>query len=581
MAGRELTGVPAAPGVAVGRVRSLAHSAAAGAPRREPAAWPAELARARKALAGASRELAEAAERLRARGHEEEAEIVEASAMMAADPGLDAGVEAALRGRGLTAAEAIALAAEAQADAIAALDDVHLAARADDVRSVGRRAARLAEEPGESADAAAVSGEAILVARDLGPADVAELDEAIAGIALAAGGPTAHAAIVARSLGLPMVVGAGEELLALERGTELVLDGDRGVVLVAPDAPRAAQARARMAGRAAARRRAADAAELAAVTRDGRTVRVLVNAAGAAEARAGLAAGAEGIGLLRTELAFLHAPAWPTEAEHRAALVPVLDAVAGRSATVRVVDFGADKTPPFLGATAERGIALLLRHPAALEAQLRAILTAGRETELRILLPLVESVEQVRAVRDALAAAGAPAGVRLGAMIETPAAAHAAQPIAGACDFVSIGTNDLSHAALGSDRFTEGRAAAYDPLVLALIARTVQAAHREHRPVEVCGEAASDPIALPLLVGLGVDELSVGAARVGPVREWIRKLDAAQAKGLAHRAAMLADAGSVAALVRDVLGERLREPGDAGGQPLEGSGRLRAVGLEA
>jgi phosphoenolpyruvate-protein kinase (PTS system EI component) len=582
---RELGGVAASPGVALGPAQPLGAGALGPAAPRRADPWPVELARARDALVAAAAELVRAAGGLRERGHGEEAEIVEASALMAGDPALEGAVEVALRERGLTAGEAILAAAAAQADAIGAIDDAYLAARADDVRSVGRRAAQLAEREATDADAdgadgAGVAAGAILLARDLGPADVAELDEDVGGIALAAGGPTAHAAIVARSLGLPMVVGVGEDLLAVAPGTELALDGDRGLVVVAPERRRAAEARARMQERLAARRRAAESAGLPAVTRDGRAVRVLVNAAGAAEARAGFAAGAEGIGLLRTELAFMDAHEWPGEDEHRRALAPVLDAVTGRLATVRVLDFGADKTPPFLDGTAERGIALLLRHPDALAAQLRAILAAGCDAELRVLLPLVESVEQVHAVRHALQDLGAPAGVRLGAMIETPAAARAARRIAAACDFISIGTNDLSHAALGTDRFGEGRAVAYHPLVLALIALTVRAAHEAGRSVEVCGEAASDPVAMPLLVGMGVDELSVGAARVAPVREWVRRLDAGEAGQLARDAATLAGAGAVAKLVRGTLAERLGEPGDAGGEALERAGRVGAVGLQ-
>jgi phosphoenolpyruvate-protein kinase (PTS system EI component) len=246
-----------------------------------------------------------------------------------------------------------------------------------------------------------------------------------------------------------------------------------------------------------------------------------------------------------------------------------------------VLDFGADKTPPFLDGTSERGIALLLAHPVALDAQLRAILDAGRGTDLRVLLPLVESAEQVAAVRAAMAAAGAGPRVALGAMIESPASAHAARGIAAACDFVSIGTNDLSHATLGSDRFAAGRAEAHHPAVLALIAHAVREAHAEGRVVEVCGEAASDPVAVPLLIGLGVDELSAGAARVGTVREWVRHIEAADARRVAADALGLADAAAVAALVAEQLGARLCELGDAGGEAGERAGRVGAVGLES
>jgi len=307
---------------------------------------------------------------------------------------------------------------------------------------------------------------------------------------------------------------------------------------------------------------------------------VLVNAATRAELDAGLAAGAEGIGLLRTELAFLDAARWPGEAEHRAELARVLQGLGERTATVRVLDFGADKTPPFLAGTPLRGLELLLAHPDALEAQLRAALDAGRGCDLRILLPMAESAEQVRlaqaAVARAVAATPGAAAPALGAMIETPAAVAAVAEIAAAADFLSIGTNDLAHTVLGSDRFHGGPAPAHHPRVLAAIAATARAAAIARVVVEVCGEAASEPASVPLLVGLGAGELSVGAARVGTVRGWVRGLDRGEARraaAAAIRAACEADAAA--------LGEGLLQARDAAGERVERDGRILAIGPEA
>ena len=191
---------------------------------------------------------------------------------------------------------------------------------------------------------------------------MAELDSRVTGVALARGGPSAHAAVVARGLGLPMAVGLGDELLAVRDGEPLALDGAAGTLAVRPVAARAGAARRSQAARERERAETEAAAKLPAVTTDGRAVRVLVNAATPAEVQAGLRAGAEGVGLLRTELAFLTAPDWPDEAAHRRALAPVLAPLAGRTATVRVLDFGADKTPPFLTGIALRGLALMLEH---------------------------------------------------------------------------------------------------------------------------------------------------------------------------------------------------------------------------
>jgi phosphoenolpyruvate-protein kinase (PTS system EI component) len=194
--------------------------------------------------------------------------------------------------------------------------------------------------------------------------------------------------------------------------------------------------------------------------------------------------------------------------------------------TVRLLDFGGDKTPPFLRGATARGIELLLQAPDALKAQLAAIVDAGADVKLRILIPMVTSSEQVTAVRRALASvlAGSPAP-ELGAMIETPEAARGASEIAKVSDFLSIGTNDLTQLVLGLDREHSNSAPVTDVRVMRLIDATVRAAHAAGIVVDVCGESASDAVAMPMLVGLGVDELSVAAARVGEVRQWIRGLD--------------------------------------------------------
>jgi phosphoenolpyruvate-protein kinase (PTS system EI component) len=306
---------------------------------------------------------------------------------------------------------------------------------------------------------------------------------------------------------------------------------------------------------------------------------VLVNAGCAAEARAGFVAGAEGGGLRRTELAVQEARGWPTEAEHRRALTPIVAAAAGRPVTVRVLDFGGDKLPPFLRGARERGTRLLLRHPEALAAQLRAIVSL--EGAIRVMFPLisgpVELLAARAAVEEAVAAVPGATWPAFGAMVETPAAAGRAGALAQRCEFLSIGTNDLTAATLGVDRFAAGGVATHHPRVLALVDRTVRAAKMSGIPLEVCGEAASEPTLLPLLVGLGVSELSVGAARVGQVRAWVRALSADAATRAARRALEAQTAGEVAALSVGLLDEA----GDAAGEGVEGVGGIVAVGGEA
>jgi phosphoenolpyruvate-protein kinase (PTS system EI component) len=550
MAERVLRGAAASPGLATGRARVL--SPLSEAPARGPVAAAdaaGEAERARAALAGAAGQLAQVAGELRAAGREDEAQIVETGCLMAADPLLEAALSTAVLERRASAETGLLEATEEHARAIAVLPDPTLAARADDVRSLGRRAARILA--GRAEDVRLDTGPLILVAEDLGPADVAELSGQVRGIALAAGAVTAHAAIVARSLGIPMAVGLGRELLAAREGTPLVVDGDEGEATLEPSAELLVRARAAGSADAQARARVLADRDLPADTLDGHAVRVLVNAATPAEVTAGLAAGAEGAGLIRTELSFLDAERWPSAEDHERLLAPLLAPLRGRIATVRVLDFGADKTPPFLRGEARRGIELLLAHPQALRDQLAAVVRAAAGTRLRVLLPMVRSAQEVRAVR-ALLHEGTPAGngsgasePQLGAMVELPEAAESALELAAASDFLSVGTNDLTHATLGSDRLGAGPAHAHDPRVLRHIARTIRAGREVGIPVEICGEAASDPLTVPLLVGLGADELSAGAARVGTLRARVRALSFREAAAVAGRALAADDATEV------------------------------------
>src|ERR1700682_5511900 len=403
------------------------------------------------------------------------------------------------------------------------------AARPHGVGSRGRRAAARAN----GVMASTISG--VVVAGTLGPADVAEIAANAKGIALAGGGVTAHAAIVARSLGIPMVVGLGPDVLSLHDGAEVVLDGNAGVLFLHPEQVRVVAARADADRRRAARQTAVARRLHPAETTDGHRVTVLANAATVAEAEEALEQGAEGVGLLRTELSFLDARGWPSRAEHVAFLRPILARLGGKTATVRLLDFGGDKTPPFLSGSTGRGIELLLESPDALADQLAGIVEAGGAARLRILVPMLTRPEQLRAVRQALGSVldGRPSP-QVGAMIETPEAALDAQEIAVECDFLSIGTNDLTQLVLGLDREQSKSAPVTDVRVLRLIDATVRAGRAAGIPVDVCGEAASDAIAMPILVGLGVDELSVAAARVGEFRESIRGLDSAASREAAE-----------------------------------------------
>jgi phosphoenolpyruvate-protein kinase (PTS system EI component) len=554
MSEQRLIGAPASPGLARGAVWRLAEDVESGG-----SVAPSRLEDERRAALAALAAAAEALTALAAELPAEEAQIVETGAMMATDPALLAAVEQLIAAQGMRAAEAILSVTGDHADAIAGVGDETLAARADDVRSLGRRAARLASG---RATALPARDDVIVIADDLGPADVAELAPALAGIALARGGPTAHAAIVARSLGIPMVTGLGEPLSKIRDDEPLVLDGSSGAVIVSPSAQHMTGAADEMAARRLAAHRANQMRERPAITTDGVRVTVLVNVACREELDVGLRAGAEGIGLLRTELAFLEAEDWPSEQQHTDALEPILSGLGRHPAVVRVLDFGADKSPPFLRGVPQRGIELLLGRPDAFTAQLRAMLLAGTRRDVRVMLPMVDTREQLDEALELMERTARALGIErippLGAMIETPAAVENAAALAAGSSFLSIGTNDLTTTTLAADRFADNTARAHHPRVLKSIAASVSAAHEAGIPIEVCGEAASDEIMLPLLVGLGVDQLSVGAARVGPVREWIRRLDAREARGLARSALTMDDAAEVESAARP-LAVRLRD----------------------
>jgi phosphoenolpyruvate-protein kinase (PTS system EI component) len=518
MTERELHGVVVSPGVGVGPAfvpREPVAAAEGGGP-------DAALA----ALARVAGELARTEERLAAQGLEAEAEILASNRLMAEDPSLVHDVEALAAA--LPAAEALRTATERHAAALASLDDPLLSARAVDVRELGRRAVRALS--GEGAVDAPLRP-SIVVARELGPAELLDLrlqEGLVLGIALAEGSATSHAAIIARSLGVPMVAALGEEVLVAADGDEVIVDGTSGIAVLNPGAETLARVRAAAAQDAVEQERLAAGRGQPVVTAAGRPIRLLANASSRAEVDVALKRGAEGIGLVRTELAFLDWTGWPTEAEHYEALAPVLAPLEGRIVTVRTLDFGADKTPPFLRGNGGRGIALMLEHQDALVAQLAAILRAGEGTQLRIMLPLVESPPQLLAARKLLRRAAVSGGhqlPQLGAMIETPRGATRSGELALAADFFSIGTNDLVATTLGLDRDhpLASPLSAGDPAVVALMRRTIHAAHAVGITVEVCGEAAGEPELTALLVGLGVDELSVSPARLDAVRDAVRR----------------------------------------------------------
>ena len=530
-------GVPVSEGTAAGQLY----------PGDTPAGTlPATPEQVAEAFAAVARERSALAQQLREGGRGEEADIVAIGALIAADPALvDPAVTAARDGA--DAAAAVERSAAAQAAAIAALANPDLAARADDIRQVASAVlAYLAD-----GNAAPPAGSFILIRREVDPADLIRLaDAGLAGAVSVSGGANSHAAIIARGLGIPMLAGADPAVLTAPAGHSAIVDAVDGRLIVDPSPQELAAAAglpaqpwaagATGAGGLAGRDGATPASATPLRTADGQEITLLCNVASATETRLGVAAGATGVGLLRTEIPFISATEWPSESDHRRALDPVLGLLNGRPAVVRLLDFSGDKIPAFL-AGRQAGLAALLGHPRALGDQLRAVLRSGRDTQLGVMVPMVSTLEEMALVRAALADAAAEASAdvpELGMMVEVAATASAADAFAGAGYFFSIGTNDLTSQVLGLDRADRAMrpALAADPRVLALISRVVQAAGTAGVDVSVCGDAAADPAVLPLLIGLGVRKLSVGAARVPQVAEWIARADSSVCAALAGHA---------------------------------------------
>ncbi|MEQ5837251.1 phosphoenolpyruvate--protein phosphotransferase [Marinobacter sp. NFXS9] len=448
--------------------------------------------------------------------------------------------------------QAIDTAAKAQE----ALADRLLAERAADLRDVGRRV--LANLCGVSMPTPP-DEPYILVADDLGPSDVARLDtQRVRGLVTAKGGATAHSAILARALGLPAVVGVGERLLTLESGTDVVVDGERGCIVPAPGSERRRRLNQRLEQLEQLQAKAHEARHEPARTVDGHQVEVCANLGNTAHTPEAVERGADGVGLLRTEFIFMAHSEAPDLATQRTEYAKAFDALDGLPLVARTLDVGGDKPldywplpeedNPFLGL---RGIRLSLTRPEILETQLRALLTEAGSRPLRIMFPMVKDLAEFRAAKalvDKLREEIDAPDVQVGVMIEIPSSALLAPTLAPEVDFFSIGTNDLTQYTLAIDRGHPQLSAESDglhPAVLRLIQMTVEAAHEHGRWVGICGELGSDPQAIPVLLGLGVDEFSVTSRRVPLVKACIRNLALSDAKSLAQLALQQATASDV------------------------------------
>ncbi len=553
-----LRGVTASPGLAVGKAVRLFVDEIEVA--EDGAGVGAERARLDAALATIGQRIA--AEAAQDGGQARQA-ILNAHAAFLEDPDLLAQARR-LIGEGRSAAYAWRGAIGAHVEALRGLGDRRIAERVDDLLDLERRVL-LALDGREDRGPDLPPG-AILLADELLPSQLMGLDASkLAGFCTAGGGPTSHVAILAASMGVPALVAAGEGVAAIKDGASLILDADAGLLHVAPDAKALEAAQTALAQRAerlaAARAAAREDCRMA----DGTRIQVYANLGSLAEAQAAAAVGAEGCGLLRTEFLFLERDTPPDEDEQAARYEAIARAMGGRPLIIRLLDVGGDKTAAYLPIGPEenpalgvRGVRVLMRRPQVLKTQLRAILRGAAHA--KIMVPMVTGLSELRVVRAALDEArremGRAGRTDLGVMIETPAAAATADLLAAEADFLSIGTNDLTQYALAMDRGNPDLAGEIDalhPAVLRLIAQAAEGGRKHALWTGVCGGLAGDLAGAPILIGLGVTELSMPAAAIPEAKALIRTLSPEACRRLAEQALQQPTAEAVRALANTFL----------------------------
>ena len=553
---RRLEGVVASRGVAVGiAVRLVEEEIAIEEHAANAALDAARLQRSVDAVKGHLEKLAQSAAG-------QSLELLRAHAELVQDPELlRRALESVARGK--SAAYGWREATRALSDSLAALDDARMRERAADLRDLENQVIRVlnGEAPSSGRE---LPDAAIVIAADLLPSQLISMDaRRLAGVALARGGATSHVSILAAARGIPMLVAAGPAVLEVAEGTTVVLDTEHGWIDIAPPAPELAAARNAAGQRAAERAADLEAASEPALTLDGARIVVNANLGTAEEAREALASGADGCGLLRTEFLFLDRREAPSEAEQAAEYGRIAAALDGKPVSVRTMDVGGDKPIAYLPMPREenpalgmRGVRASLAEPALLRAQIAAILRVRPEGQCRVLLPMVNELDELRAVR-AIAVECARDQARavpaIGVMIETPAAAVLADQLAAEADFLSIGTNDLSQYVLAIDRGhaqLAGKLDALHPAVLRMIREVAVAGQAQGKSVSVCGAMGSDVDALPVLIGLGVHEVSATTASIPRLKRMVRLLDASECRELAERALAAPSAAAVRDLAR-------------------------------
>jgi phosphotransferase system enzyme I (PtsI) len=564
-------GIAVSPGVAIGPALVL-DAEGAHVPRRriEPFRREAEVSRLRQGLAAAAAEARANQDTVSAKLGSQYSAIFGAHALMIEDPILLTEVEALIRNQGFSAEYAFSHVMGQRAEALQSLHGSHFATRVADLRDVEKAVLRQLLGR-QRQQLRRLEHSVILVARELSPSQTASLDPRfVHGLAIEAGGRASHTAILAGVLHIPAVVGLGRLLADVAGDDPVIVDGNRGLLIVEPDEKTLAQYRNELETLRSFEQSLESLRDLPAETRDGVRVTLMGNIEFPQEADQCRQRGADGVGLYRTEFLYLDRESHPSEQEHFEAYLSVVRALAPRPVVVRTLDLGADKFPGAPGLAAERNpflglrsIRLSLRNLPLFKTQLRAILRASAYGDVRILFPMVSTLAELRQCKEVLNQAkgelekeGVAFNPRLavGTMIEVPSAAILADRLAHEVDFFSIGTNDLIQYTLAADRTNEALAGLYspgDPAVLRLIERVIQTGQQHGVSVNVCGEMSGEPMYALLLLGMGLRQLSLKPHSIPEIKKVLRSVTVAEVETIAREVLRMETAHEVNTYLRE------------------------------